>query len=73
MTPARGWGHDGLVYCVRTGMSKGVSRPISKTFVAANAIYSHKFAGHEALVSPFVTTYEDSPAIFSVVGISPKR
>ena len=34
-----GQGHDGLVNCVRTGMSKGVS--ISKTFVAANAIYSN--------------------------------
>ena len=42
-------GHDGLVNCVRTGMSKGVS--ISKTFVAANAIYSHTFAGHDALVN----------------------
>ena len=40
-----GRGHDGLVNCVRTGMSKSVS--ISKTFVAANAIYSHKCTGHE--------------------------
>ena len=40
-----GRGHDGLVNYVRTGMSKSVS--ISKTFVAANAIYSHKCAGHE--------------------------
>ena len=62
----RGRGHDGLVNCVRTGMSKGVS--ISKTCVAANAIYSHKFAGHDALASAFVATYEDSPVIFSVVG-----
>ena len=53
---ARGRGHDGLVNCVRTGMSKSVS--ISKTCVAANAIYSHKFAGHDALVSTFVATYE---------------
>ena len=44
LTP-RGRGHDGLVNCVRTGMSKSVS--ISKTFVATNAIYSHKCAGHE--------------------------
>ena len=64
----RGRCHDGLVNCVRTGISKGVS--ISKTFVAANAIYSHKLAGHDALVSAFVATYEDLPAIFSVVGIS---
>ena len=63
-----GRGHDGLVNCVRTGMSKSVS--ISKTFVAANAIYSHKFAGHDALVSTFVATYECPPVIFSVVGIS---
>ena len=67
----RGRGHDGLVKCVRTGMSKNVS--ISKTFVAANAMYSHKFAGHEALVSTFVATYEYSPVIFSVVGISRNR
>ena len=40
---------------------------ISKTFVAANAIYSHKFAGHDALESTFVATYEYSPVIFSVV------
>ena len=52
----RGRGHDGLVNCVRTGMSISVS--ISKTCVAANAIYSHKFAGHDALVSTFVATYE---------------
>ena len=51
-----GRGHDGLVNCVRTGMSKSVS--ISKTCVAANAIYSLKFAGHDALVSTFVATYE---------------
>ena len=43
---------------------------ISKTFVAANAICSHKFAGHDALVSAFVARYEYSPVIFSVVGIS---
>ena len=42
--------------CVRTGMSISVS--ISKTCVAANAIYSHKFAGHDALVSTSVATYE---------------
>ena len=59
-----GRGHDGLVNCVRTGMSKDVS--ISKTFVAANAIYSHKFAGHNALANAFVASYEDPPAIFSV-------
>ena len=46
---------------------------ISKTFVAANTIYSHKFAGHDALVSAFVATYEYSPVIFSVVGISRNR
>ena len=40
-----------------------------KKFVAANAIYSHKFAGHDAFVSTFVATYEYSPVIFSV-GIS---
>ena len=68
---ARGRGHDGLVNCVRTGKSKSVS--ISKTFVAANAIYSHKSAGHDALVSTFVATYEYSPVIFSIVGISRKR
>ena len=67
----RGRGHDGLVNCVRTGMSKGLS--FSKTFVAANAIYSHKFASHDALVSAFVATYEYSPAIFSVVGIFRNR
>ena len=66
-----GRGHDGLVNCVRTGMSKGVS--ISKTFVAANVIYSHKFAGHDSLVRAFVATYEDSLVIFSVVGISRNR
>ena len=52
-------------------MSKSVS--ISKTFVAANVIYSHKFAGHDALVSAVVATYEYSPIIFSVVGISRNR
>ena len=62
---------DGLVNRVRTGVSKGMS--ISKTFVAANASYSHKFAGHNALVSAFVATNEDLPAIFSVVGISRNR
>ena len=45
VTEIWGRGHDRLVNCVRTGMSKSVS--ISKTFVAANVIYSHKFAGHE--------------------------
>ena len=68
---ARSRGHDGLANCVRTGKSKSVS--ISKTFVAANAIYSHKFAGHDALVNVFVATYEYSPVIFSVVGISRNR
>ena len=63
--PTRGRGHDGLVNCVRTGVSESVS--ISKTFVAANAIYSQKFAGHDALASAIVATYEDSPVIFSVV------
>ena len=67
----RGRGHDGLVNCVRAAMSKSVS--ISKTFVAANAIYSHKFASHDALVSTLVATYDDSPVIFSVVGISRNR
>ena len=67
----RGRGHDGLVNCVRTGMSKSVS--ISKTVVAANAIYSHKSAGHDALLSAFVATCEDSQVIFSVVGISRNR
>ena len=52
-------------------MSESVS--ISKTFVAANAIYSHKFAGHDALVSTFVATYEYSLVIFGVVGISRNR
>ena len=52
-------------------MSKSVS--ISKTFVAANVIYSHKFAGHDALVSAFAATYKYSPSIFSVVGISRNR
>ena len=66
-----GRGQDRLVNCVRTGMSKSVS--ISNTFVAANAIYSHKFAGHYALVSTFVATFEYSPVIFSVVGISLNR
>ena len=66
-----GRGHDELVNCVLTGMSKGMS--ISKTFVAANAIYSHKFAGHDVLASAFVATYEDSPVIFSVVGSSQNR
>ena len=51
-----GLGHDGLVNCVRTGMSISVS--FSKTCVAANVIYAHKFAGHDALVSTFVATYE---------------
>ena len=67
----RGQGHDGLVNCVRTGMSKSVS--ISKTFAAANAIHSHKFAGHDVLVSAFVAMYECPPVIFSVVGISRNR
>ena len=71
VTVFRGRGHDGLVNCVRTAMTKSVS--ISKTCVAANAIYSHKFAGHDALASPFVATYKDSPVIFSVVGISQNR
>ena len=66
-----GQGHDGLVNCVRTGMSKSVS--ISKASVAANMIYSQKFAGHDALASVFVATNEDSPVIFSVVGISRNR
>ena len=68
---SRGRSHDGLVNCVRTGMNKSVS--ILKTFVAANSIYSHKFAGHDPSVSTFVATYEYSPAIFSVVGISRNR
>ena len=52
-------------------MSKSLS--ITKTFVAANAIYSHKFGGHDALVSAFVAAYEYSPDIFSVVGIFQNR
>ena len=67
----RGRGHDGLVNCVRTAMSKSVS--ISKTCIAANVIYSHKFAGHDTLASAFVATCEDSPVIFSVVDISRNR
>ena len=59
-----GRGNDGLVNCDRTAMSKSASKP--KTFVAANAIYSHNFAGHNALAS----MYEDSSVIFSVVVIS---
>ena len=50
-----GRGHNGFINCVRTGMSKSVS--ISKTFLAANAIYSHIFAGHEALVGLSVELY----------------
>ena len=73
-TRIRGRGHDGLVdlNCVRTNMSKSVS--ISETFVdlAANAIYSHKSAGHNALAIAFVVAYEDSPVIVSVVDISRK-
>ena len=58
-----GRGHDGLVNCVRTDMSKSVS--VSKTFVdlAANTIYLHKFAGHNALASAFVATHKDSSVI----------
>ena len=44
---------------------------ISRTFVAANVIYSHKFAGHDALVSAFVATYKYSKAIFSVTAVLP--
>ena len=51
-----GRGHDGLVNCVRTGMSKSVSRPISKTFVAANVIYSHTICGSRR-VSKHVRSY----------------
>ena len=54
-------GHDGLVNCIRTAMIKSVSK--QKTFVAANAIYSHKYAGHNAFASMFEATYEESPAI----------
>ena len=45
---------------------------ITKTCVAANEIYSHKFVGHNALASTLVATYmyKDLPVIFSVVGIS---
>ena len=42
-------------------MSKSVS--ISKTCVAVDAIYSHTFAGHDALASAFVAKCEDSPVI----------
>ena len=66
-----GRGHDRLVNCICTGVSKGVG--ILKTFVAANAIYSHKFAGHDAFANAFVATNEDSPAIFSFVGFSRNR
>ena len=66
-----GRGHDGLVNCVRTAMSKSVS--ITKTCVAAKAIYSHNFAGHDALASAFVAACEDSPVVFSLVGISRNR
>ena len=55
-------GHGGLVNCVRAAMSKSVSEP--NTFVAANAIYSSKFAGHDTLASTFVATYKDLPIIF---------
>ena len=67
---ARGWGHGRIVHCVSrsTSMSKSLSKP--KTFVVANAIYSHNFAGHNALANTFVATYEDSLVISSVVGIS---
>ena len=40
------------------------------TFVSANAIYSHKSAGHDTLENTFMATSYDSPGIFSVVGIS---
>ena len=66
----RGRGHDALVNCVRTAMSKSVSKP--KPFVAANAIYSHKSAGHNALASTFVGTYEDSPVILLELSAFPK-
>ena len=46
---------------------------ISKTFVAAYALYLPKFGGHEALVNTFVATYEYSPVIFNVVDISRNR
>ena len=66
----RGRGHDGLVNCVRTGMSKSVS--ISKTFVDADAIYSHKCAGHEALVSTFVAIRTNIPRLFLVLSVFPE-
>ena len=50
-----GKGHDGCVNCVRATTRKSVSEP--KTFVAVNAIYSHKFAGHDTFASTFVATY----------------
>ena len=54
-------------------MSK--STIISKTFVAANVIYSHRSAGQDVLVSTFV--YDQHTNIrrlfFSVVGISRNR
>ena len=68
-----GRGHDRFAICVRTGMSKTKSVSISKTCVAANAISSHKFAGHDAFASSFVATYEDSPVSFSVASISRNR
>ena len=54
-------------------MSRSISFFLFFFFVAANARYSHKFAGHDALASAFAATYEDSPVIFSVVGISRNR
>ena len=40
-------------------------------FVAANAIYSHKFAGHDALASASVSTYE-IPQLFLVLSAFPE-
>ena len=56
-------------------MSKSVSISktfVAKMFVAAITTYSHKFAGHSALTSAFVASYEDSPVIFLVMSAFPK-
>ena len=55
-------GHDGLGNCVHTAMSKRLGKP--KTFAAANAIYSHKFAGQNTLASAFVAKYDGWPIFF---------
>ena len=59
----RGRDHDWLVNSVLVSVSNRVSDP--KTIVAANSIYSHKFAGHNTLASTFVATYDDPPLILA--------